>query len=301
MNNIINIPNVDRDERIGSVFNYLIRVIDDTEKVDSDVVKWNFKGTTFFHPFFIAPLAIYKNKCEKKIECIDVPTYITNYFNLIGFYEMIQISEDMDLLNILNPYISKTYTPICQFNLCNSNVDSLQTILQGIIESQVKDDFEIKTPLSYFLGELICNINQHSQSKYGYIFSQFLKKEKCINICIADDGITIYGSYIRTKKYIDKIKNEAEALKLANEGYSTKDLPGSESRGFGLSTSKSMLVEGLKGSFFMFSGGAFHRHDNNGSVFVKLPESINWYGTIILMKIPIHVPDGFNYINYIAK
>lgn len=48
----------------------------------------------------------------------------------------------------------------------------------------------------------------------------------------------------------------------------------------------------------MLSGGAFHRHDSNGSVYVKLPETINWDGTIILMRIPIHVPTDFDYSKY---
>lgn len=84
-----------------------------------------------------------------------------------------------------------------------------------------------------------------------------------------------------------------------NEGYSTKDLPDTENRGFGISTSKSMLVDGLKGAFFMLSGGAFHRHDSNVNVFIKLPETINWNGTIILMRIPVTVPANFNYLKYI--
>lgn len=32
--------------------------------------------------------------------------------------------------------------------------------------------------------------------------------------------------------------NEAEALKFANEGYSTKNLPEAENRGFGISSTK---------------------------------------------------------------
>ena len=35
--------------------------------------------------------------------------------------------------------------------------------------------------MSYMLGELICNISQHSDGKYGYIFSQkALLKEKLL-------------------------------------------------------------------------------------------------------------------------
>ncbi len=93
--------------------------------------------------------------------------------------------------------------------------------------------------------------------------------------------------------------NEAEALKFANEGYSTKNLPEAENRGFGISSTKSMIVEGLGGAFFMLSGGAFHRHDINGSSYVRLPESISWDGTVILMRIPLTVNNSFDYMKYI--
>lgn len=299
-NIVVQVPNVDRDERIGSVFNHLFNIIYQTEENDSDVIKWDFIDTTFFHPFFLAPLVIYKQRCEKKIECINIPYYLNKYLDLVNFHAPFLIEDGMNLGELLGDYVKRSYIPVCQFDLCNNNVDALQTVLQGIIERQCDASRKITTPLSYFLGELVCNISQHSCSKYGYIFSQYLTREKCIDLIIADDGITIFGSYVRTGKYLKNIgNNEAEALRMANEGYSTKDLPDTENRGFGISTSKSMLVDGLKGAFFMLSGGAFHRHDSNVNVFIKLPETINWNGTIILMRIPVTVPANFNYLKYI--
>lgn len=302
MTTVINIPNVSRDERIGSAFNHLFQVINFTEECKEECLVWDFSKALFFHPFFLAPLVIYRQRSGKEIECVNIPSYLKGYFDLVCFNKPLLINEDMDLRRILSPYIQRSYLPVCQFDLCRSNVDALQTILQKAIEKQSHADAKITTPLSYFLGELICNMNQHSQGRYGYIFSQYIKKEASIDVILADDGITVYGSYVRTGKYLDRIgNNDAEALKLANEGYSTKDLPESENRGFGISTSKEMLVDGLKGSFFMLSGGAFHRHDLNGSAFIKLPDSIYWNGTIILMRIPVNVPTGFNYLKYVAR
>lgn len=300
MNNIINIPNVDRDERIGSAFNHLFSVINKTEKIHGATVTWDFNNTTFFHPFFLVPLALYKKNSDKNIICINKPTYLKSYFDLIYFDDLLYIDAATDIEKILRNYLDKSYIPICCFDLCSNNVDSLQTIIQNIIEKQSKADKSIKTPLSYFLGELICNINEHSDSRVGYISSQYLHRERCIDICIADSGITIYGSYVKAQKYLDEIvDDEAIALKKANEGFSTKDLPETENRGYGISSSKNMLVDGLKGSFFMLSGSAFHRHDYNGSVFIKLPPTIHWDGTIILMRIPVYASDDFNYEKYV--
>ena len=303
MCNVVVIPNVDRDERIGSVFNHLFRVIYQTEEIGDKDVVWDFKNASFFHPFFLAPLILYKNRSQKNIITTNRSSYINRYFELIYFDDLFSIDELSDLEKTLNPYYNKSYIPFCRFDLCKSNVDGIQTIIQNIIEIQSKAGKEIKTPLSYMLGELICNISEHSDSKYGYIFSQCLShKEKCLDICIADDGITVFGSYVKTGKFLDEIKgNEAEALKLANKGYSTKNLPDIENRGYGISTSKSMLVDGLNGGFFMLSGGAFHRHDSTGSDYISLPKMMNWGGTIVLMRIPLLVPQNFNYMSYVIR
>ena len=296
----IKIPNIERDERIGSVFNWLFRVMSQTENAPENGVQWDLSEVSFLHPFFLAPLVIYKESCGRSIECIGIPDRISKYFDLIHFDKPLYIEEEIGLENTLNEYISKSYIPVCQFELCKGNIDEIQSILQKVIRTQSHADNRIVTPLSYMLGELIDNMGEHSNGRYGYIFSQYLKKEECIDLVIADDGITIYGNYAKFGLYQNEIDgDESIALKLANEGKSTKNLPNAENRGYGISSSKKMLADGLKGAFFMLSGGAFHRHDINTSVYVALPSSIYWEGTIILMRIPIKVPLEFEYNKYI--
>lgn len=172
--------------------------------------------------------------------------------DLVYFENPLLVDAGSNMKEVLEPYISKTYLPVCQFDLHKSNIDDLQSILQRIIKTQSGADYRIVTPLSYLLGELIDNMNEHSQGKHGYIFSQYLKKEDCIDLVLADDGITVLGSYVKAQKFLDEINgNDAEALRLANEGKSTKNLPNAENRGYGISSSKEMLSDGLHGSFFM--------------------------------------------------
>lgn len=296
----ISIPNVERDDRIGSAFNHLFQVITETEKYLNRDLIWNLKSASFFHPFYLAPLAIYMQSHKDTIVCKDIPPRIAGYLKLVRFENPLLITETMDLVCILEPYKERSYIPICKFELCKSNVDALQSVLQGIICKQSKADNRITTPLSYFLGELVDNMNEHSKGNFGYIFAQYLKREKCIDLVVADDGITIFSSYVLSGKYEDEINgDEAQALKCATEGKSTKNLPNAENRGYGISSSKEMLVNGLHGSFFILSGGAFHRHDSSGSVSVRLPKTINWGGTVILMRIPTHVPSNFDYSKYV--
>jgi hypothetical protein len=296
----IKIPEVSRDERIGSVFNELFSIINQTENVDNNgIVVWDFSDSLFFHPFFLAPLAIYKDGCNRKINCANI-SKSKKYFDAVRFNTPLLISNSEDL-RLFEKYKSKSYIPICKFDLKDiSVVDTMQTIIQNLIEHQCQADYKIKTPLSYFFGELICNISQHSNSRYGYIYSQYLHRERCVDICIADAGITIYSSYIKANKYLAEIgDSEPKALKLANEGYSTKNLPNAENRGYGISSTKKMLVEGLKGEFFMLSGSAFHRHICTENTYIQLPETFRWNGTIILMRVPIDVPQDFDYYKYI--
>ena len=54
----------------------------------------------------------------------------------------------------------------------------------------------------------------------------------------------------------NEIESDLEAIQAANRGISTKNLPNAENRGYGIITSKKMLIDGLGGSFIMMSGNA---------------------------------------------
>ncbi|MBR0177340.1 MAG: hypothetical protein IJQ11_07925 [Bacteroidales bacterium] len=297
----IHIPNVREDERIGSSFNHLIRVVEETNHAQSKVI-WDFKDVHFLHPFFLAPLAIFKCQSEKEIRCENISLPMQSYLNNIFFDRTLHFEnaakETAEM--VMEQYAEKSYVPLCSFSMTDANKDAFGAIVRDIIVRQTKST-KISTPISYFLGELIDNIYEHSESPNGYLFSQFLEHEGCIDLCIADTGITIFRSYEKAGLFQAEIgQDESEALRMANEGRSTKNRPGAESRGYGISTSKRMLVEGLGGSFFMISGGAFHRYEKNSlNYYAEVKDFFHWNGTLILLRIPINTPDNFNYINYL--
>lgn len=296
MKKSILIPNVKRDDRIGGVFNHLFGIIADTEEQEGDV-EWDFRKASFLHPFFLGPLSIYKDKTAFQISShIPKNTFLERYLDILHFESPLNIA-DIKQSDLETKYSSKTYSPICKFS-GQDNSEKAQRLIEGILRSRI--DARLCTPLTYFLSELICNINEHSLCRNGYLFAQYLPRDRTLNICIADDGITLYGSYMSSGKYKEKITSEASAIRMATMGYSTKNLPFAENRGYGISTTTQMLVDGLGGSFFILSGRAFHRHDREANQYVNLPEEINWDGTIILLRIPLSVPEGFNYIDYIS-
>ena len=296
---IVKIPNVAEEVRIGYNFNYLVRVIAETEAAEA--VQWDFAGVTFLHPFFLAPLSIYKNTSGKDIECINIPLRIQSYLNSICFDRMLHFGSEKreDVEAVMQKYTDKTYLPLCSFAMTDANKDTFGSIIQSVLMKQAG----IRrggSSLSYLISELLDNIYEHSRSNNGYVFSQYLEREGVIDLCIADRGITIAGSFQQAGLYQDEIDgSETEALKLANEGYSTKNRPEAENRGYGISTSKEMLVVGMKGAFFMLSGGAFHRYENGANDYIDLRNLFRWQGTVVLMRIPVVLPDGFNYIDYL--
>lgn len=294
MASLVPIPNVTRDDRIGSVFNDLFFVIHNTCNTGTI---WNFSKTSFLHPCFIAPLSIYRDANDYDISCVGMSTSIGNYFNAIHFEDIYDASELRDKED-LKTYLSKSYIPISKFLIENNDIDKIQEVLQGVIQCQGSISKSMKTPISHLLSELVGNIAEHSCSKYGYLYCQRVQRK--LYIVIADSGKTVYNSYIDTNKYVDLIgPDEAKALKIANDGYSTKDLPKVESRGFGLSKSREMVVNGLDGGFFMLSGTAFYRHDGKGISVVNIPESFRWNGTIILVRIPTEAPQNFDFYKFI--
>ena len=159
----------------------------------------------------------------------------------------------------------------------------------------------IGMPLSYMLDELICNIQQHSMARLGVLSVCIDNYKNFMDICIADDGIGIFGSYVNHQKYLNLLGNgDADAICLAREGYSTKNLPETENRGYGISSNAKWIVNGLGGEFSIISGKALYIENVSTSQIFSLPENVEWAGTMIAVRIPMNVPETFNIYDYIS-
>lgn len=293
-------PKSINDAHIGEAFNYLFRIILQMEKSDDEDFVWNFKNTSFVTPFFILPLMLYRDKCGKNVSCINMSDGIKAYLDAINFYHVIIADEIVDFHGYMEAYSNKRYIPIICFPSCKPKDDIKNNILsvaENIMVRQLGIEGEIRKALSYMLAETIDNITEHSDCDKGYIFAQYYPTKKYIDICIADNGISILGSYIKAKK--DGITNDVEALKNAGTGVSTKNRPEAENRGYGITTCKNMLSKGLKGKYFLLSGQAFHSMTEYETSYVGLPDNIKWDGTIVALRIPYSENSNFNFYKYI--
>lgn len=146
----------------------------------------------------------------------------------------------------------------------------------------------LKAAMSYFISELVCNVEQHAGVEKGYGLVHYDNKSNRLLVGIADGGVSIYGSYVRAQRYLSEVgDSDAQALYLAQNGYSTKNLPNAENRGYGISSNSRMIVQGLGGTFTILSGNALFYHSSDGKRIFALPEDFVWPGTLVLADIPV--------------
>jgi anti-sigma regulatory factor (Ser/Thr protein kinase) len=276
----------------------VLSVIDHIHQSEDEEDILVFQNDVFVTPLFILPLLVYISGCPKKIIC-----QINNgYLDTIKFGSGGLKPDELGFNafhNLLDKCSFKTYIPIISFptdkEYTRERNDMLSAV-ESLLSHQAKLQPNITTGLKYLIEENVDNIVEHSDSKRGYIFSQSYPAKNYLDICIADNGITLLGSYLKMEenKFIDHLS----AMKAANSGISTKNLPDAENRGYGIRTSKNMLVNGLSGNFVMLSGNALYLSSRGIDQFSALPEIATWHGTIVAMRIP-YMNRSFNYINFV--
>jgi two-component sensor histidine kinase len=160
-----------------------------------------------------------------------------------------------------------------------------------IIKNQLNLSGQVLEAIYYFINELTQNVSDHSKADYGKIMAQYYNSKGYMDICIVDGGKGLFQSYLDNNKKFPI--SHSEAIEFAFSGESTKYSENDSSRGFGLQTSRRMLVDGLEGQFFYWSGDAFLM--NKGDI-GNLPY---WKGCYAGLRIPISEPKGFNFYNFL--
>lgn len=256
------------------------------------------QNNVFVTPLFILPLLVYVNGCKKRIRY----QYTNGYLDTIQFGSGGLKPEELEPFafhHLMKGCSYKTYIPIISFSTdlkFTRERNEILSAVENILSHQIQAQPNITAGLKYLIEENIDNIIEHSDSERGYVFSQSYPTKKYLDICIADNGISLLGSYCKMKE--NMFTNHLSAMKAANSGISTKNLPDAENRGFGIKTSKKMLVDGLSGYFVMLSGNALFLKSKSIDQFLALPDIATWQGTIVAMRIP-YVNEEFNYIHFV--
>ena len=107
----------DEGDKIGQAFNYLFRIIHETENSKNENIYWDFRNSTFLTPFFLLPLMLYKEKSKKKIHYCNCSGNLESYFNTIYFNSGGLNPQDVNenFENWIGKYSNKRYIPIVNF------------------------------------------------------------------------------------------------------------------------------------------------------------------------------------------
>lgn len=259
-----------------------------------------FEEGAFATPLFLSALLARKFDplASRRIE-LDVRS---SYLCTICF-DKGGISTDglNDIEEYLGSYRDKSYIPIMRFPLLGersrAHVTSVGSAVANLLRSRLDLSGRIFTGVNYLISEILDNVIEHSFSHGGGIVCQDYARKGYMDICIFDNGVTIPGSY-RRAKLLDDRSTDAQALQTTiNRRLSTKNTAGSVNRGFGISSSRQMLVHGLQGEFLIFSGRALYVSTPREEKVFPLPNHLGLHGTIVGLRIPRFV-DDFNPSDY---
>ena len=293
VNSAINV----QDDRLSSGLIPVVEIMSQIEQTQDRSVVVDFSDCRFISPVFAISFIIYATRCGRKVSLRN----LNSYMKAIGFSDggiKPDILRHSEFIAIMEGYSRKTYIPIISFP-AQTNSDDKEAIISVVESMMIRQSnvpANVSTGIKYIIGETIDNITEHSETDRGFVFAQSYPLKGYLDLCIADRGISLLGSYQKARDY--EILSDLEAIKAANRGISSKNLPEAENRGYGIIISKRMLVEGLGGQYLMISGSSFYFNGNGFDNFYSLPPGLRWQGTIIALRIPYQV-SSFNYINYI--
>ncbi len=274
-----------------------LRIMSKAENTEDDTLTVDFTDTVFVSPVFVLSSIVYLSKCGKHVLISNVNDYLKTIGLDTGGIHPDEMRES-EFKAKMEGYSGVTYIPIINFP-ARTNDDSkeaISTIVENIIIRQSNIAPNVAQGIKYMVDETLDNITEHSESDRGFIYAQAYPKKRYLDICIADRGITLLGSYKRLPD--NEILTDLEAIKAANRGISSKNLPEAENRGYGIYTSKRMLINGLGGEYLMISGSNFYYMHPGADGIYNLPDGLRWNGTIVALRIP-YQDSKFNYINYI--
>lgn len=303
---IIKIPKRISDN-FGDGLKHFFSILESVQAIDkSETITFDLRPCSFLTPFFLLPFFLLLKVESKKREIKLLPpnnSSLASYLQFIHFTSGLQPENlaDEKYASLMKEYGKKTYVPLVDFpaNRLARDTDIRDSFLgtiNRILTEQVQLNAQFKTAIMYLVDEAVNNIVDHSGENRGFILAQYFPANGYLDVCIADCGVTILGSYQRNGK--DDINTDKDALISASKGLSTKNRPDAESRGFGISTSLNMLTNGLKGKYSLLSGSAILIKTLTRSEVATIPKELHWPGTIVGLRIPYLNNTNFNAADY---
>ena len=214
-----------------------------------------------------------------------------SYLDIIHCHQGLRPDEFDDWEKRLSRYRGKAHLPLINFPA--SPLADATKIREKMLEMSgnlLHRNLGLKTDeqsaVSYLISEMTDNIVEHSGAARGWLAAQHYPRKGYLDLCSSDTGLTVLGSY--QGMGFEDVLNDEIAIERALLGVSTKD----RERGFGIRTSHSMIVEGLKGSFLLVSGqGMLFNND-------VVPITPAWPGTLLALRLYQNI-EGFRIMTFV--
>lgn len=257
---------------------------------DHDSIVLDLSAAEWFTPTFLTPISVTYNQLTENGTKINIqyPDYgTTSYLEQIRFPSgTAEPSENY-----------KNHLPLCLMNtgLDEDVIEIVGSKVRELLTERFYSDYEKIHWIHYPISEVIDNVDYHSGCDFGALLVQHYPKKEALDICIADDGVSIPGSY---DDYGIEFEDDETAIRMAaEEGVSTRPETGLE-RGYGLRTTVEMICDGLNGQVMLSSRQATIFRNRNAASKTILSD-FRWSGTVFAAR--LNMPEEeFNYLDYMT-
>jgi hypothetical protein len=254
--------------QIGSIYRML------KGRSCSEPLEFDLRGLNWAQPTLVLALASHLDSVAGSLVIPSQNPDVCSYLRTVGFPRGVSGLSAFEAACA----VGRTYSPIgILLRDGGSDREQLETMFQKLVVGFVGDTTGSRTALIYPLAELISNIFEHGDVDRGYVFGQYYPARQELEICVLDRGQGLASRYKQSKNldYTD-----AQAIEQAMRGVSAKR---DKSRGYGISTSKRMVCEGLRGQFVLLTGSSALLADETGDWLVDLTD-FDWQGTIVCWR-----------------
>lgn len=293
----------------GQIFIQALQTIQQINLINAgESIEINYSENKFLGPLFTLPTCVYLQSIQSRYTIEfnsgnpSQNVRFSSYAETLNYREYGAKPENYlsvtDFSDYLKGFLNKNYLPIINFpasrDAINTKIrDNCLSIVNKILVQQCNVTGNMHTAIMYLVDEAVNNIVDHSHAERGFITAQYFPKAAFLDIVIAETGIGIMQSYINNQV---QCTSHADGLRYALSGVSTKDRPEAEGRGFGISTSRRMLQEGIGGLHLICSGNALIINDKMGIII--LPSGLYWPGSVVGLRIPLQPKNPFNPSDY---
>lgn len=154
---------------------YLIQILSKLEKSKFNAVI-DLTESKWIPPFILLPISVLINSYGNLKVYQPKDLDLKNYLSTIHFPNGISKPKQLSY--------SKTYLPISIFQATGKNKGIILDALFKLLKKQLNLNSNQQNVIEYLINEMVDNVCEHAQTDKGWLFAQFYKNKRYIDVCI---------------------------------------------------------------------------------------------------------------------